>query len=163
MNKHLHGSRGGEGRKEKGLKRFIMCLAVCCIVAVAGRSAFAQQKGPDEAMAQGIVETVAKGCEKELKMYCSQVTPGGGRVLACLYSFWDKLSDQCDNALYGAAGQLQRAVAALSYVHSECWDDLNRYCANIQSGEGRLLQCIEKNDAKVSRRCKKALKETGLK
>jgi hypothetical protein len=114
-------------------------------------------------MAQGIVETVAKGCEKELKMYCAQVTPGEGRVLACLYSFWDKLSDQCDNALYDAAGQLQQAVAAVRYVHGECWDDLKTYCANIKPGEGRLLQCLEKNDAKVSKRCKQAMKDTGLK
>jgi hypothetical protein len=140
-----------------------MYLAVCCIVAIAGRPALAQQKGPSEAMAQGLVETVAKGCEKELKMYCTAVTPGEGRVLACLYSFWDKLSDQCDNALYDAAAQLQRAVAALSYVNSECWDDLKTYCANIQPGEGRLLQCLDKNDAKVTRRCKQAVKDTGMK
>jgi hypothetical protein len=145
------------------LKRIILYLAVCCIVAIAGRPALAQQKGPSEAIAQGLVETVAKGCEKELKMYCAQVTPGEGRVLACLYSFWDKLSDQCDNALYDAAAQLQRAVAALSYVNSECWDDLKAYCANIQPGEGRLLQCLDKNDAKVTRRCKQAVKDTGLK
>jgi len=145
------------------LKRIIIYLAVCCIVAVVGWPAFAQQKGPDEAMAQGIVETVAKGCEKELKTYCKDVTPGDGRILACLYSFWDKLSDQCDNALYDAAGQLQQAVAALRYVHSECWDDLKTYCATIKPGEGRLLQCLEKNDTKVSKRCKQAVKDAGLK
>jgi hypothetical protein len=145
------------------LKRIIICLAVCCIAAVAGRSAFAQQQAPDEAMAQGIVETVAKGCEKELKTYCKDIPPGDGRVLTCLYSFWDKLSDQCDTALYDAAGQLQKAAAALRYVHSECWDDLKAYCANIKPGEGRLLQCLEKNDAKVSKRCKQAVKDAGLK
>jgi hypothetical protein len=96
-------------------------------------------------------------------MYCAQVTPGEGRVLACLYSFWDKLSDQCDTALYDAAGQLQRAVATLRYVHGECWDDLKTYCANIKPGEGRLLQCLEKNETKVSRQCKQALRESGLK
>jgi len=145
------------------LKRIMMYLIVCCIAAVAGRQAFAQQKGPDEAMAQGIVETVAKGCEQELKTYCKDVTPGEGRVLACLYSFWDRLSDQCDNALYDSAAQLQRAVATLSYVRSECWNDLNAYCADIKPGEGRLLQCLGRNDAKVSNRCKRALKDTGLK
>jgi hypothetical protein len=150
-------------KREKDLKRIIIYLAVCFIVALEGRSAFAQQKGPDEAMAQGIVETVAKGCEKELKTYCKDVTPGDGRVLTCLYSFWDKLSDQCDNALYDAAGQLQQAVAALHYVHSECWDDLKTYCSDIKPGEGRLLQCLEKNDAKVTARCKQAVKDAGLK
>jgi hypothetical protein len=34
--------------------------------------------------AQDLVETVANGCEKELTSYCSQVTPGEGRILACL-------------------------------------------------------------------------------
>jgi hypothetical protein len=91
------------------------------------------------------------------------VTPGEGRVLACLYSFWDRLSDQCDSALYDSAAQLQRAVATLSYVRSECWDDLNAYCADMKPGEGRLLQCLGRNDAKVSNRCKRALKEAGLK
>ena len=145
------------------MKRSVICLIMCCIVAGAERPADAQRKGPSEAAAQGLIETVAKGCEKEIKMYCTQVTPGEGRVLACLYSFWDKLSEQCDNALYDAAAQLQRAVAALSYVHSECWDDLKTYCSVIKPGEGRLLQCLEKNAAKVTRRCKQAVKDTGLK
>jgi hypothetical protein len=149
--------------KEEGLKRIILYLLACCIAAIVGRPACAQQKGPDEAMAQGIVETVARGCENELKTYCKDVTPGEGRVLACLYSFWDKLSDQCDNALYDAAAQLQRAVAALSYVNSECWDDLKAYCATIPSGEGRLLQCLDRNDAKIRKRCRQALMDTGMK
>jgi hypothetical protein len=112
---------------------------------------------------ESLVDTVARGCEQEIKTFCKDVTPGEGRVLACLYSYWDKLSDPCDNALYDAAAQLQRAVAALSYVNSECWDDLKTYCANIQPGEGRLLQCLDKNEAKVTNRCKQAVKDTGMK
>jgi hypothetical protein len=73
------------------------------------------------------------------------------------------LSGQCEYALYDAAAQLERALTALTFVANECRDDLEKYCANIKPGEGRLLQCIEKNDAKVSKRCKEALKETGLK
>jgi hypothetical protein len=112
---------------------------------------------------QTLVDSVVKGCDKELKTYCKDVTPGEGRVLACLYSFWDKLSDQCDNALYDAAAQLARAVSALSYVVNECRDDMKTYCSDIQPGEGRLLQCMDRNYAKVSKRCKQALKDTGLK
>jgi hypothetical protein len=110
-----------------------------------------------------LVDSVVKGCDKEIKTYCKDVTPGEGRVLACLYSFWDKLSDQCDNALYDAAAQLDRALTALSYVVNECRDDMKTYCSDIQPGEGRLLQCMDRNSAKLSRRCKQALKETGLK
>ena len=112
---------------------------------------------------QALIDSVVKGCDKELKTYCKDVTPGEGRGLACLYAFSDKLSPQCEYALYDAAAQLERAVNALAYAANECRDDLAKYCADIKPGQGRLLQCIDKNDAKVSGRCKQALKDTGLK
>ena len=112
---------------------------------------------------QTLIESVVKGCDKELKTYCKDVTPGEGRGLACLYAHSDKLSGQCEYALYDAAAQLERALTALTYVANECRDDLTKLCANIKPGEGRLLQCLDKNSAKVSKRCKEALKETGLK
>src|SRR5512143_4098484 len=112
---------------------------------------------------QALIESVAKGCENELKTYCKDVTPGEGRVLACLYAHEDKLSGQCEFALYDAAAQLERALNALSYAANECRDDLTKFCSDIKPGGGRLMQCIDKNDAKVSTRCKQALKETGLK
>jgi hypothetical protein len=110
-----------------------------------------------------IIETVANGCKTELETYCKAVTPGEGRVLACLYAFQDKLSGQCEYALYDASARLERAVAALTYVAKECEADVAANCAGVKAGEGRLLQCLEKNDAKVSSRCKTALKDVGLK
>jgi hypothetical protein len=109
-----------------------------------------------------LVESVAKGCDKEITTYCKEVTPGEGRVLACLYAHEDKLSGQCEYALYDAMAQLERALTALTYVANECNNDLMTYCADIKPGEGRLLQCIDKNDAKLSKRCKQSLKDTGL-
>ena len=112
---------------------------------------------------QSLVETVANGCKTEIEKHCGQVTPGEGRVLACLYAHEDKLSSKCEYALYDAAVQLERAVAALSYVANECDEDLEKYCSSIAPGEGRLLDCLEKHDKKVSGRCKQALKDVGLK
>ena len=123
----------------------------------------AQQKNPAEAMAQGLVETVATGCQKELAAYCKDVTPGEGRILACLYARADKLSGQCEYALFDAAAQLERAVGALTYLASECGDDLEKHCADVHAGEGRLLDCLDKNKKKTSSRCRQALKDTGLK
>ena len=61
-------------------------------------------------IAQQLVEGVVTGCKAELEKYCSNVTPGEGRVLACLYAHNDKLSGRCEYALYDAAVQLERAV-----------------------------------------------------
>ena len=112
---------------------------------------------------ESLIETVANGCKVELEKYCSNVTPGEGRVLACLYAYEDKLSGRCEYALYDAASRLERAVAALSYVVNECSSDLKQYCGNVAAGEGRLLQCLQKNDAHVSQRCKQARKDVGMK
>lgn len=109
-----------------------------------------------------LVQNVKNGCEKELAEYCGKVTPGEGRVLACLYAHGDKLSGRCEYALYDAAAQLERAVAALSYVENECRQDLEKHCAGVAAGEGRLLKCIHEHDAAVSARCKQAIEDVGL-
>jgi len=113
--------------------------------------------------AEGIVETVKEGCKQELETYCKDVTPGEGRVLACLYAREDKLSSRCEYALYDAAAQLERAIAALTYLANECREDLKTFCSGIKPGEGRLLQCIDKNKEKISSRCKQAIKDVGSK
>jgi hypothetical protein len=113
---------------------------------------------------ESLVETVAKGCEKELSSYCSKVTPGEGRILACLFAHNDKLSGSCEYALYDSAAQLERFVAALTYVVNECEDDLQRYCTSVQAGEGRLAECLlVKNKDKISKRCNQAMKDVDLK
>ena len=138
-------------------------IFLCIMIICTGPATTAQQKGPAEALAQGLVETVATGCEKELAAYCQGVTPGDGRILACLYAHADKLSGQCEYALFDAAAQLEWAVAALAYLVNECGEDLEKFCVGVQVGEGRLLDCLNKEENKVSNRCKQALKDTGLK
>jgi hypothetical protein len=139
--------------KEDIMKRVVCIIGLVVFVLAAGSHVGAQES---------ILDTVAKGCKTELETYCKSVTPGEGRVLACLYAFQDKLSGQCEYALYDASARLERAVAALTYVAKECEADVAANCAGVKAGEGRLVQCLEKNDAKVSSRCKVALKDVGL-
>ena len=136
------------------MKRMFIVLIALAVLSLLVSVANAQQ---------GLVETVANGCKMEIEKYCAQVTPGEGRVLACLYAHEDKLSGKCEYALYDAAVQLERAVAALSYVANECDADLEKYCESIEHGKGRLLDCLEKHDKKISGRCKQAIKDVGLK
>ena len=136
------------------MKKSCLIFAVVTLLLVSGIPALA---GDD------LVQSVVQGCKNELETYCKDVTSGEGRILACLYAHGDKLSGQCEYALYDAAVQLERFVAGLSYVVHECKDDLGNLCSGVPAGEGRLLDCLEKNDGKVSQRCKQALKDTGLK
>ena len=113
---------------------------------------------------ENIIDSAIEGCKKELTTYCSNVTPGEGRILACMYAHNDKLSGRCEYALYDAAAQLERFVSALSYVINECEDDLKQYCASVEAGEGRLAECLlVKNKDKISKRCNQAMKDVDLK
>ena len=109
--------------------------------------------------AQDPVTTVVDGCAAEIEQYCSQVSPGEGRLLACFYAHEDKLSGQCQYALYEAAAQLEAAVNALNYVATECRDDILAHCAEVQVGEGRVLDCLNANSASVSDTCKQAIND----
>jgi len=136
------------------MRKRVVLLAVVAMFFVSISSAWA---------VENVVETVVVGCEKELTTYCKDVTPGEGRVLACLYAFSNKLSGQCEYALYDAAVQLERFVAALSYVANECDADLEKFCANIEVGEGRVLKCLDENSSKISARCTQALEDVSAK
>jgi hypothetical protein len=112
--------------------------------------------------ADTIADKLKKACNKELSTFCKGVKPGEGRVLACLYAFEDKVSDQCNYAVYDAALELEKAVAAMKYAANQCNADLQKYCANVKPGQGRGLACLQKNDKGVSQQCKDALKQTGM-
>jgi len=136
------------------MQKRVILLAIVAMFFVSVSSAWA---------AEDVIETVAKGCEKELTGYCKDVTPGEGRILACLYAHSDKLTGQCEYALYDAAVQLERFVAALTYLANECDADLEKYCADIAIGEGRVLKCLDDNAEKISARCTQALKDVAAK
>jgi hypothetical protein len=114
------------------------------------------------ANAQDVIDTVVTGCSTELNAFCSQVTPGQGRGLACLYSHSDKLSGQCEYALYDAAGQLERVINGIAYLMHECGNDVQTHCAAVQAGDGRLAQCLLDNKSELQSRCSAAIDATGL-
>lgn len=109
------------------------------------------------------VRDLAGNCKVELDTYCKDVTPGGGRVLACLHAHSDKLSDTCRASVLDATGQMKALAAAIFFVKDECAADLQAFCKDVRPGEGRLMNCLDTNDDKLSKRCRAALKEVGLK
>ena len=137
------------------MRNTYLIVTMLGVLVVAAGCATAPTKGP--------VETIADGCKTEIETHCKNVTQGEFRVLACLYAYSDRLSSRCEYALNDAASQLERAINALAYTASECRDDLKAYCSEVQPGEGRLLQCLEKNKSRISSRCNQALKDVGAK
>lgn len=115
------------------------------------------------ATAGDIVTDIEQGCAVEIEQFCSQVTPGEGRLLACFFAHEDKISGKCQYALYTAAAELEQAATALSYVASQCEDDIMAHCADVQLGEGRVLDCLDANSENVSEACQQAVSDVFVK
>jgi len=107
-----------------------------------------------------LLEHLVMACETDINSYCSQVTPGNGRMLHCMAAHEDKISGQCEYAFYQAATILEQLAAATAYLASQCATDIEAYCSNIEIGEGRILACLSENETEVSDACNQAVSET---
>jgi Cysteine rich repeat len=110
-------------------------------------------EGPIETLKAKNAEKLESACQTELETYCSHVTPGNKRGLACLYAHSDKLSNACEAAFYETSEELRHATANLNAFTSACRGDMEKLCSKVAIGEGRILECLEKNQDKVSADC----------
>ena len=123
-------------------------------VALLGASAAWAQEDP--------IENAINACQPEIETYCSQVTPGDGRLLACFYAHEDKLSGQCGWALYEGAAQLEQFALAITHLAQQCLDDMRKHCGEVKLGEGRVGTCLLEHKPEVTAACSQAIEDVDL-
>ena len=116
--------------------------------------------GPIATAEETLVDHLVAACETDIENFCNQVTPGEGRLLHCMAAHEDKISGQCEYALYQAATLLEQLSAAIVYVANECKTEIETVCSDVVLGEGRLPACLAEHDEEVSDGCKKAIADT---
>ena len=116
--------------------------------------------GPLATAEETLVDYLVTACETDIENYCSQVTPGNGRLLHCMAAHEDKISGQCEYALYQAATVLEQLAAAMVYVAEQCRTEIETICSDVVLGEGKLPACLAEHDEDVSDGCKKAIADT---
>jgi len=116
--------------------------------------------GPFATAQETLVDHLIAACETDIENFCSQVTPGNGRMLYCMAAHEDKISGQCGYALYQAATVLEQLVQAMVYVAEQCRTEIETICSDIVMGEGRLASCVAEHEAEASNRCKRAIADT---
>jgi hypothetical protein len=87
-----------------------------------------------------------KTCAIDLYTLCAGVTPGEGRIPACLRAHMANLSTTC-------SAELSRKV----YVATVCEADVKHFCVNAISGDDRIVSCMQTHLGEVSDPCKSAL------
>ena len=113
---------------------------------------------PGSGQAQGVFEA----CGDELQNYCSQVTPGNGRLFACFYAHEDKLSEACDAAIVDVADQLDMFFEVIRYATQQCSDDIAKHCQDVEFGGGRMYSCLKGSSDKLSDSCAEVIGQIEL-
>ena len=127
--------------------------ATVAVASLFGSSVFAQEGAP-------LLDNLTEACAGDIENFCSQVTPGEGRMLYRMAAHEDKISGQCQYAFYETASILEQMSVALNYLAQECAGDIEKLCADVELGEGRVLACLDENEKEVSASCKKAIADT---
>src|SRR5947208_5046975 len=146
-------------------------LSVAAILATA---APALAQAPSQAQR----DAIKSQCRSDYIAHCSSVPPGGEASLQCLQKNMSSLSSSCQSAVRAveapaaapakpaetaapkaaapaAAGQ--PSSAQISAIRSACRSDYPKVCAGVPTGGAPALQCLEKNKAKLSAGCEKAV------
>jgi Golgi apparatus protein 1 len=106
-----------------------------------------------EARLQAAVRKIEAACSDDLKKYCSTVTPGEGRQMLCIEAHEDKISTQCDYALFEASRNLERALDRIEQVADTCWSDIEKHCSHLPEGGGSIAQCLATNRTSLTQAC----------
>lgn len=126
------------------------------------------------AMAQGLPGTDARAqtdvrnaellnaCSRDLQTFCATVTPGGGRLLACIAAHEDQLSQGCLAELYDRTQQLSAFANTIAFVATACSAEIDAYCGGVEPGEGRMNQCLGDPSVQVTPQCQSALEGIGI-
>jgi hypothetical protein len=92
------------------------------------------------------IQRLEGACGEDIEQFCSDVTPGGGRIASCMDAYSDQLSRSCSFALSRAADRIQQAV---EYFADTCMSAVQQQCGNADN----MRQCLQQKNASLPHSC----------
>ncbi len=105
---------------------------------------------PQASRAQGVLEA----CGKPIEEYCSQVVPGDGRTISCLYAHENYLDEACANTISDVGDILDHVFATIRDAMAICSEDIQKQCPGTEFGGGRIMTCLQENAADITSECR---------
>lgn len=128
------------------LRRAIAVSFAVLAMAILAQPAAAQGAGNFFVAQAGL-----RACGGDISRVCSNLAPGGGRIVQCLLAQEDKLAPACRDFV-ARTRTAQGAIFA-------CTADAERVCPGVAPGAGRLVACLTGKREALSRDCARALDE----
>lgn len=108
------------------------------------------------------IQVEVPGCNADAAILCPGLPLNSKKSFMCLMAYEDNLSVACQLGIVETAIALEMGMMAIDYSIKACEADADKYCLDVEAGEGRIVNCLRKNEAKLNKQCTAALKETGL-
>jgi hypothetical protein len=121
----------------KTVTMVIVVLAAVLMALPEARPAYALDVGP---------------CTNDFQQYCSDVTPGGGRLVRCYEERKDKMSIEC-------IGWAEGAKANAAALKAACAKEIDAGCNFWQGDPFGSIDCLQSNYINLSMGCRVQLNE----
>jgi hypothetical protein len=95
---------------------------------------------------------IAGPCAETITKFCSDVTPGGGRIMKCLNDHRDDQSMACRE-------WLQDQNKSLKELNTSCTEEIARLCSFDHPDDIRMYRCLEENYVALKSDCREKLRE----
>ena len=96
-------------------------------------------------------QSFADSCEADSKQYCSTALSGSEQAVECLKDHYQDVSQECYDSL------AQEKQQSSGDSRQACKADAEKYCANVQSGGGRIIKCLMEHSQDISQECSSSL------
>lgn len=94
-------------------------------------------------------------CKADKERLCKDVEPGEGRILECVKAHEAELSEKC-KAMSGRMKEKLEKMRAMKGKAEACKADKEKFCKDVQPGEGRIVECLKAHEAELSEGCRSA-------
>jgi hypothetical protein len=146
----------------KKTMRLLARLGFLPLLAILSVGSASAQTDIGKAIQEKLAAEAAKlenSCADDIKKYCSDVTPGEGRMIYCMQAHEDKISPKCAFDLEEAATDVQLSADNLKEAITACKAEITGVCGKTQPGQGRIAACLIANKPTASKGCVDAIQK----
>ncbi|HOI17061.1 MAG TPA: cysteine rich repeat-containing protein [Geobacteraceae bacterium] len=103
-----------------------------------------------QAIACAAEPAAEKPCMDEIEKFCKDFQPGEGKIVQCLRDHDRELSASCRDKVKVVVRRLEKAKCI-------CAKDIEKFCAGVKPGGGRLIQCLKPHMDELTPACREEL------
>ena len=140
---YCSGAQPGSDQAIECLKDHYKDVSQECYDSLAQKQQPEQQQSDQQQSSNGFRQI----CREDAKKYCADVQPGGGRIKNCLMDHSQELSQNCYDVLAKMKQETGNGFGQF------CREDAKKYCTDVQSGGGRIKNCLMDHSQELSQDC----------